>query len=129
MTFYKAIVYLRIFSHQTCQLTNNGHGDHYKVDDVKAVFEVVLSERDDLQKELYEEDDDEGEVDEEQDDFFLQALLVRLHHQSHHVQADQHHHEDFKTRSGHQVKEQRLAAILRRQKKVRWNVETTHTLF
>lgn len=100
---------------KTGRLTYNALGNDDEVDDVQAVGEVVLSERDDLQKALDEEDDDEDEVDPVQYFLFLYSLHICLHHQSHCVHADHHHHEDFKIRVGHQVKEQSLALILKGQ--------------
>lgn len=44
------------------KLTKDCHDDDNKVNNVPAILEVVLSERNDLQNDLYQEDDDEDEV-------------------------------------------------------------------
>lgn len=44
------------------KLTKDCHDDGNYVNNVPAILEVVLSERNDLQNDLYQEDDEEDEV-------------------------------------------------------------------
>lgn len=94
------------------KLTNDANDEDDEVKDVPAVHEVVLSERNDLHNEFYEEYDEEAEVEPGEDKLCVIVLVECFRHQNYHVQADQHHHENFKMWFGHQVEDRRLAVVL-----------------
>lgn len=97
-------------------LTQDRHDDHYKVEEVPRLLEVVPSESEDLENTLRREDTDKDEIQVVQRCFPLLTHIVVIHCHGEHVQTDEQHDHHVELLVSHYLEHHGLWAELKTEK-------------